>query len=58
MLKYFDELLCLLASILFSSATIFLWFEYGISDILFICGFAFMFFTAIFLALIGKHLGD
>lgn len=55
MLRYFDELLCLLASILFGTGTIFLWFEYGISDILFIVGFAFILFLSIFIALI---LGD
>jgi len=57
-MKFFDELLCLVAAIIFICATIYLYLIDTQTDILILFGFGTMFFAAMFIALIGKHLGD
>ena len=57
-MKFFDELLCLLAAILFICATIYLYLTDSQTDIMILTAFGMMFFIAMFCALIGKHLGD
>lgn len=57
-MKFFDELLCLFAAILFICATLFLYLSNSYTDIMILTGFGTVFFVAMFLALIGKHLGD
>lgn len=57
-MKFFDELLCLIAAILFICATIYLYLTDSHTDIMILTAFGMMFFIAMFCALIGKHLGD
>jgi hypothetical protein len=57
-MKFFDELLCLLAAILFICATIHLYLTDAQTDLTILVGFGAMFFIAIFCAIVGKHLGD
>ena len=57
-MKFFDELLCLFAAIIFTCATLFLYLNDTVTDITIICAFGAVFFIAMFIALIGKHLGD
>ena len=57
-MKFFDELLCLFAAILFICATIHLYLTDAQTDLTILVGFGAMFFIAIFCAIVGKHLGN
>lgn len=58
MTKFFDEIVSLIGAIIFTYVTIYLYLEEFELDVVMLSGFMMVFFIALFLAIMSKHLGE